>query len=76
MEFDIEKSTDNGVNWASLLNNPVTVTGVTVGSQSGLVDWIDVPSQSFLQGDLLRITPTGVQVNQGEFHVSIYGELG
>lgn len=76
LEFDIEKSTDNGVNWASLLNNPVTVTGITVGSQSGIVDWIDIASQSFEQGDLIRIIPVGVQVDQGEFHVSIYGELG
>lgn len=76
LEFEIEKSIDNGVNWIALLNNPVTVSGNTIGSQSGLVDWIDVSSQSFEQGDLIRIFPVGVQVGQGEFHVSIYGELG
>lgn len=75
LEIEIDKSTDNGVNWTPLLNNPVTVTGTTVGSISGTVDWVDVPSQSFAQNDLLRIRVTGVQVDQGSFHVSIYGEL-
>ena len=76
LEFELDKSTDNGVNWTPLLNNPVDLTGLTVGSLSGTVDWVDVPSQSFAQGDLLRLRPTGIQVDQGEFHVSIYGELG
>lgn len=75
LEIEIDKSTDEGVNWTPLLNNPVTVTGTTVGSISGTVDWVDVPSQSFAQDDLLRIRITGVQVDQGEFHLSIYGEL-
>jgi hypothetical protein len=76
LEVEIDKSTDDGVNWTPLLNNPVTVTGTTVGSLSGVVDWVDVPSQSFQQGDLLRVRIEGVQVDQGEFHVAIYGELG
>lgn len=75
LEIEIDKSTDDGVNWTPLLNNPVTVTGNTVGSLSGLVDWVDPSSQEFEQGDLLRLRPTGVQVDQGEFHVAIYGEL-
>jgi hypothetical protein len=75
LEIDIEKSTDNGVNFNTLLNNPVEVTGTTVGSVSGTVDWISAASQDFNQGDLLRITITNVQVDQGEFHVSIYGEV-
>lgn len=75
LEIDLEKSTDNGANWGPLLNNPVTVTGTTVGSVSGVVDWVDIPSQSFNQNDLLRLRINGVQVNQGSFHVSIYGEL-
>lgn len=74
LEIDLEKSTDEGVNWATLLNSPVQLTGLTVGSLSGTVSWISVPSQSFNQGDLLRIKVTGIQVNQGSFHISIYGE--
>lgn len=75
LEVEIDRSTDNGINWTPLLNNPVTVSGTTVGSISGTVDWVDVPSQSFAQNNLLRIRITGTQVDQGAFHVSVYGEL-
>lgn len=75
LEIGIEKSTDNGVNWTPLLNNPVTVSTSTVGSISGTVDWVDVPSQSFAQNDLLKIRVEGIQVDQGNFHVSVYGEV-
>lgn len=75
LEIEIDKSTDDGLNWTPLLNNPVTLSGTTVGSISGAVDWVDIPSQSFSQNDLLRLRITGVQVDQGEFHVSIYAEV-
>lgn len=75
LEVEIDKSTDNGANWTALLSSPVELTGTTVGSVSGSVNWVDVPSQSYAQNDLLRIRFTGVQLNQGEFHVSVYGEL-
>ena len=75
LEMEIDKSTDNGVNWSPLLSSPVELTGTTVGSTSGTVNWVDVPSQTFAQNDLIRIRFTGVQVDQGEFHVSIYGEV-
>jgi hypothetical protein len=75
LELDLEISTDEGISWTPLLTSPVTVTGTTVGSVSGAVSWVDVPSQSFLQNDLLRLVISGVQVDQGEFHVSIYAEV-
>lgn len=75
LQIDLEKSVDNGVNWTPLLNNPVTVSSVAVGSVSSTVDWVDIPSQSFNQNDLLRIRVTGIQVDQGNFHVSIYAEV-
>lgn len=75
LSIEIEKSTDNGANWSPLLSSPVQVTGATVGSISGAVNWIDVPSQSFNQNDLLRLVIDGVQVGQGKFHVSVYGEV-
>ena len=75
LEVEIDRSTDNGVNWTPLLSSPVQVTGATVGSISGAVNWVDVPSQSFAQNDLLRLRIIGSQVDQGEFHISIYGEL-
>jgi hypothetical protein len=75
LEIEVDRSTDNGINWSPLLSTPVELTGITVGSVSGTVNWIDVPSQSFNQNDLIRMRITGVQVDQGDFHLSIYGEL-
>ena len=75
LEVEVEKSTDNGVNWNPLLTTPVTVTGTAVGSLSGAVNWISTASQDFSQGELLRLKITGIQVDQGEFHVSIYAEV-
>ena len=75
LEIDLEISTDEGISWTPLLTTPVTITGTTVGSISGAVNWVDVPSQSFTQNDLLRLVISGTQVDQGEFHVSIYAEV-
>jgi hypothetical protein len=75
LEIGIEKSIDNGVNWTPLLSSPVQVTGAAVGSVSGAVNWVDVPSQSVNQNELLRITIETLQVDQGSFHVSVYGEV-
>lgn len=75
LQVDIEVSTDNGVNWSTRLTTPVNLTGLTVGSLSGSVNFINVAAQSFNQNDLVRISIPGLQVNQGEFQVSIYGEL-
>lgn len=75
LSLEIDKSTDNGANWTALLSSSVDLTGITIGSISGTVNWVDTPSQSFAQNDLLRIRVTGVQVDQGEFQLSIYGEV-
>lgn len=75
LEAHIDKSTDNGVNWTPLLTTSVKLTGTTIGSISGSVSWVDVPSQSFDQNDLVRIRFTGLQVDQGNFHLSVYGEV-
>ena len=76
LEVSIDKSVDNGINWTPLLVSPVTVSGLTVGSISGAVTWVSVAAQSFNQNDMLRLNIDGIQVEQGNFHVSIYGELG
>lgn len=75
LQVEVEKSTDNGANWSPLLTSPVEVTGTTAGSISGAVNWINAASQDFAQNDLIRISIPGLQVGQGAFHVSIYGEL-
>lgn len=75
LEVDIEKSTDNGATFSTLLSSPVQLTGLTVGSISGSVLWISAAAQDIAQGDLLRVRVLGAQVDQGEFQLSIYGEL-
>jgi len=75
LQVEVEKSTDNGANWSPLLTSPVEVTGTTAGSISGAVNWINAAAQDFAQNDLIRITIPGLQVDQGAFSVSIYGEL-
>jgi len=74
-EVQLDKSTDNGINFTPLLTTPVEITGTTVGSISTTVDFVDIPSQSFAQNDLLRLRVVGVQVDQGEVQISIYGEV-
>lgn len=76
LELEFDKSTDNGINWTPMLSSPVTLSGTTVGSVSGAVNFVSVALQSLAQNDLMRLRITGVQVDQGEFHISIYGELG
>lgn len=75
LQVDIQISVDNGTNWSTLLTSPVEITGTTVGSISGAVNFINAAAQDFNQNDLIRIAIPGLQVDQGEFHCSIYGEL-
>lgn len=71
LELDVQKSTDNGANWSSILTTAVQLTGTTTGSLSGSVSFSDA---SVAQNDLLRIQFIGLQINQGDFHVSVYGD--
>lgn len=75
LQIDLEKSIDNGANWSALFSSPVEVTGTTAGSISGAVNFINTAAQSFNQNELIRLVVTGTQTNQGQFHVSVYGEL-
>lgn len=75
LELEIDKSTDDGVNWTPQLSSPVELTGITVGSISGAVNFASIALQDLDQNDLMRLRLTGIQVDQGEFHISIYGEV-
>ena len=75
LSVDIEISTDNGANFSTVLTTAVTLTGTTAGSISGAVNFISAATQDFAQNDLIRIVIPGLQTGQGEFHVSIYGEI-
>lgn len=71
----LDKSTDNGANFSPILSSPVTLTGLTAGSISGAVNFVSIPAQSFEQNDMIRIRLTTVQVDQGTFQISCYGEV-
>jgi hypothetical protein len=75
LQIQMDKSTDNGINWTPLFSTPVSITGTSIGSISGAVNFVSPATQLFAENDLLRLRIVGVQVNQGNFHVSIYGEL-
>lgn len=75
LQLQIQKSTDNGLNWTNLLTSPVQVTGTAIASISGAVNWVSIASQEFNQNDLIRINFIGLQVNQGGFQLSVYGEV-
>lgn len=75
VNMDIQKSTNNGASWSSILTTPVTLSSTTAGSTSTTVNFISLASQQFNQNDMLRITFSSFQVDQGQLHISIYGEL-
>jgi hypothetical protein len=73
LEFTIERSDDDGQNWTAILTAPVELTGNAVGDTSAAPSFV-VNGEQISQNDLLRITFTGQQVDQGDFQISVYGE--
>ncbi len=71
LQIEIDKSVDQGINWVPMLVSPVEITTFSVGDVSGAVNF---STQSFNQDDLIRIRIVGTQVDQGEFHIAIFGE--
>ena len=72
LSINIEKSTDNGVNWTPMTTSPLTLTGLVAGSTESSVTWSD---DTVAQNDLIRLTFDATQVDQGDFHISTYMEL-
>lgn len=67
----IEKSTDDGANWTSIMTSTLQLTGTTAGSVSGVPSF---SNDAVNQGDLLRLTFQSQQVDQGDFKITVYGE--
>lgn len=76
LSIDIEKSTDNGVNWNTILvQRPEIGDGVnTTGSTSTVYSFI-TNGEFVNEGDLLRLNVYEKKDSQGSFLVSVYGEL-
>lgn len=76
LQLQFYKSVDNGVNWSPVLTTPVQVSGLVAGSINPSVAFVDANSQKLDENDMLRCEIVGLQVSQGAFHISVYGELG
>lgn len=76
LTLQVERSVDDGVNWNPLLVGTGTeLTGTDVGDSNGAVNFIDIDTNIFQQGDLFRIQLTTLQAGQGAFHVNITAEV-
>ena len=76
LEIDLEKSTDGGVTWNSILVSPIEATteGVgdvitTIAFDTGDVELLDV-------GDMLRFRyhPTNIRTREPDHHILLTGE--
>lgn len=76
LEIMIDVSTDNGANWSPVLSSALTVTGTAAQSQSGALNFIDVPSQDVSQNDMIRFRIVSTQEAQGAFQFTLSGEAG
>lgn len=72
LTLDLQKSTNDGVSYSSILAAPITLTGTTAGSQSSTPTFADA---TFNQGGMFRVIITTIQSGQGQIHISAYGEL-
>lgn len=74
--IDLEKSTDNGVTWISILSSLATVPdGISNTGYKSSDALINASNSSLAQGDLIRVSVKSMKNNQGSFNVSVYGEL-
>lgn len=76
LSIDIQKSTDNGVTWNTILvAQPSIPDGVSAtGSVSGLV--VFIPDGEILdQYDMLRVNVSNKKNTQGSFLITVYGDI-
>lgn len=76
LSIDVEKSTDDGATWSSVLSGlPEIADGVSAtGSTSGVVGFV-TGGDEIEQNDLLRVNVASKKDTQGSFLITVYGEL-
>lgn len=76
LSIDLEKSSDNGITWNSILSQkPEIPDGVnSTGSESSLVTFIP-DGEVIAEGELVRVNVISKKDTQGSFLVSAYGEV-
>lgn len=76
LEVDLQKSTDNGVTWNTILNTKPSIgVGVSATGSKSTNGSINSGLNSINQGDLLRVSITSLKNNQGSFNITAYGDL-
>lgn len=76
LEIDIEKSTDSGLTWNTILSSrPQIGNGVNAtGSKSGVIVFID-GEEAVAIDDMIRVNISSKKDTQGSFHILVYGEV-
>jgi len=76
LKIDLQKSTDNGVNWFTLLAiQPEIADGTNAtGSESPNVTFL-TGGEDVLQDELLRVNITSKKDTQGSFLITVYGDI-
>jgi len=76
LSIDLQKSTDNGVTWVTVLSGLPEIPDGTnaTGSESSSVVFA-TGAEDILQDDLLRVNVTSKKDTQGSFLITVYGEL-
>jgi len=76
LEIDLQKSTDNGVTWNTILETkPRIEVGVTdTGSVSGIVTFI-TNGENINADEIVRVNVTSKKDTQGSFLITVYGEI-
>ncbi len=76
LSIDLEKSTDNGATWNTILvQQPTIEDGTTAtGSESELVTFI-TGGEDISEGDIIRVNVTNKKDTQGSFLISVYGDV-
>ena len=76
LSIDLQKSSDNGATWNTILSGqPVIEDGVSAsGSESGLVTFI-LGGEDILVDDIIRVNVTSKKDTQGSFLITVYGDI-
>jgi len=76
LSIDLQKSTDNGVTWVTVLSGLPEIPDGTnaTGSESSSVVFA-TGAEDVLQDDLLRVNVSSKKDTQGSFLITVYGEL-
>lgn len=76
LAIDLQKSSDNGVTWTSILvQRPEIGDGVyATGSESGIFTFI-TNGEIVNQDDLIRVNVYSKKDSQGSFLITVYGEI-